>query len=80
MFREQVIILRDVFVIKIRDAKIEQDIQQKCKSCDGIINTERTIANCILHFRLNDQYPKRLDQQVQAKQDQYVDNEFLLHQ
>jgi hypothetical protein len=65
MFRQQVVVLRNVLVIKIRDAEIEQDVQQEGKVEDGIIKTILLRANCILYANLHSQYPKWLDEQVE---------------
>ena len=79
MFVEQVIVLRDVFVVEIRDAEVEQDIQQERKIEEHEILSVSRIAHLNLHVRLNAEDPERLDEQVQAQQDNEVRNEFLLH-
>ena len=68
MFPEELIVLGDGSVIEIGDAKIEQNVKQEWKIKHGKI---KAIFNCphrILHSPVNPQYPERLDQKIQHKQ------------
>lgn len=79
MLAEKVIILRNVFIIEIGDAKINENIEQERKIKNGRIQSVMRHSCCILHLHINAEYPKRLDEQIQRKHDGKVGDEFSLH-
>lgn len=79
MLVEQVIVLGNILVVEIRDAEVQQDIQKEGKVEKHEVLAIRSIAHFNLNVRFNTQYPERLDQQVQAKENDEIGDEFLLH-
>ena len=67
MLGEQVIILCNIFIIKIGYAKIEEDIQEKRKIEESEVFTEIFISYPGLHYRFNTQYPEWFYEQVKEK-------------
>jgi hypothetical protein len=65
MFAEQVVVLRYVFIIEIRNSKIQKYIKEKgkIKECDVV--TIYFSSDSDLNIAVDSKYPKRLDQQIQ---------------
>lgn len=72
-------ILGNVAVVEVGDAKIEQDIEKKRKIEHSGIKTITLKTNQVLHTAVDAKYPEWLDQQVQKQQQAQVSDEFFLH-
>jgi hypothetical protein len=65
MLGEQVIVLRNVFIIEVGYSKIEDDGKQKRKVEDGKINTIRRRTHLKLHRFIYPENINGLDKQIQ---------------
>lgn len=79
MFCEKMVVLGDVFIIEISYSNIKNDIKKKRKIKEGEINSVILSAYLILHFAVNSQNPKWLDEQIEEKKKSEIGNEFFLH-
>ena len=80
MFCEKVIVLRNVFVVEIGDAKIKNDIQYEWKIKKGEVKPEVFSMHRILPTHINKQHMKWLDEKVQEKKKRQVGDKFFLHE
>jgi hypothetical protein len=65
---QQMLILRDIPVVKAGNTKIEQDIKQECKIENRKIKAIFTGRCYVLHCTIDAKNPERLNQQVKKKQ------------
>src|SRR5438477_191962 len=79
MLAEKVIVLRNIFIVEVRDAEVEQDVEEEGKVEEGDVITIHLSAHSDLHVAINAQYPERLDEQVQGEDEKKVGNELALH-
>jgi hypothetical protein len=79
MFAQQVIVLRNIFVVEICNPEIQEDIEQERKIEQGNVISIYFSSDCDLHVPVNTQYPERLDQQVQGKDQEEISYKFALH-
>jgi hypothetical protein len=67
MFFEQLVILGDVSIIKVGNAKIEEDVEKEGKVENHKIKTIIRGTYNILHAPVDTKYPKGLDQKIKEK-------------
>ena len=79
MFAQHVVVLRNILVVKVGDAKIEKDIEQEWKIKKGVVITIHFRTDSNLHAPVDSENPERLYKQVQGKDQEEVGNEFSLH-
>jgi len=74
-----VVVLSYVPVVEVGNAHVEQNTEQKGKVENGKIQSVFLCSHRILYTPVDTQYPKRLDKQIQKKQNNQVGNEFFVH-
>lgn len=79
MLIEQVTVLSNILVVKIRNAEIKKNIQEKRKIEQREVFTICRIPNFRLHMRFNSQDPEWLDQEIEKKKDNKIGDELFLH-
>ena len=73
------VVLRDVPVVEIGDAEIEQDVEQEGEVKEGKIKSVFGGSYSILNYAVNPENPERFDQDIQKEQEGQVGDKFLLH-
>ena len=75
MLGQQMLVLRNILIVEIRNAEIEKYIQQERKIEQCEVFAISSIAHFILNIRFNHQDPERLYKQIQEKQDNKIGDE-----
>lgn len=77
---QQVMVLRDVAVVEIGKAEVEENIQKQRIVEDHSVLTITDVTDLSLHLRLHKNCPERLYQKIQHHEDGQIEYElFLLH-
>ena len=68
MFRQQLIVSRNIAIIEVGDAHVEHHIEEVGEVEDGEIETVAGRTDSVLHRHIHPENPERLDQQIQENQ------------
>jgi hypothetical protein len=79
MLVQQLLILGNVTVIEVGDAKIEENIEEKREIKDDQVKPIVSYSNNILNISVNAENKNRLDQKIQKKKQSKVCKKFFLH-
>ena len=79
MLGNQMVVLRNILVVEIGNAKIKNNIHQKRKVKEREIQTVIFGTYHGLHLTFNTKYPKRLNEQIKREQQGQVFYKGALH-
>jgi len=79
MFSQQVVVLGNVAVIELSDPEVENNVQQKGKAENGIVESVINGSHHILHAPVNPKNPERFDEQIQEQHQCDIFQEFFEH-
>jgi len=79
MLVQQMLMLRDVTIVKIGNTGIQKDIEKKCEIKDREIESIVFSTDYILHCPVNPENPKGFDQQVQDEKQCKIRKELFPH-
>jgi hypothetical protein len=66
LFKKE-IVLRDIFIVKVGDANIEQDIQKQREIKQGKVHPVTLISHHILNCSVDSKNPKWFDYQIESE-------------
>ena len=79
IFLQQVAVLRDIAVVEIGDAEIEDDIEDNAEAEQRRIQSVFVRPDDILYRTVDAEYPERLDQQVDEQQKRQIGYKSFFH-
>jgi hypothetical protein len=79
MLAQEMVVLSNVLVVEIGNAKVKQDVEQETEVEQSIVKSVITGQHRILNCSVNPQYPEGLYEEVQQQQQRKIGYELFLH-